>query len=208
MYSFPDSYEKLKKRISSYKSSFNKEKKIHGYIRDGRGKRYVLFWLYFALNDLNKSYEYIKWYEKKFPDDLGEPVQKLCWAITLYRLNNLDKAKFMLADLMFSNLYLIPYIIGHDVQEYDIWHCSNYEEIEYLDYIPEKIMECLKRNEIDWIEKTYNSNEFGDIRNRFIEIHHKLLSTHEYEKRKKLNKESDLLLENLKKRYSNIKVLK
>ncbi len=104
MYSFPNSDEKLKKRISSYKSSFNKEKKIHGYVRDGSGKRYVLFWFYLVLNDLKKSYEYIKWYEKEFPDDIGEPAQKLCWAITLYRLNNIDKAKFMLADLMFSNL--------------------------------------------------------------------------------------------------------
>jgi len=100
----PNSDEKLKKRISSYKSSFNKEKKIHGYVRDGSGKRYVLFWFYLVLNDLKKSYEYIKWYEKEFPDDIGEPAQKLCWAITLYRLNNIDKAKFMLADLMFSNL--------------------------------------------------------------------------------------------------------
>ena len=208
MFSFPNSDEKLKKRISNYKSSFNKEKKTRGYIRDGSGNRYVLFWLYFVLNDLKKSYEYIKWYEKEFPDDVGEPAQKLCWSITLYRLKNIDKAKFMLADLMFSNLYLIPYIIGQDVQEYDIWHCSNYEEIEYLDYIPEEVIKCLKKTEIDWIERTYNSVEFKNIRNRFIEIHHELLNTTKYEKRKKLNKESDLLLEDLKKKYSNIKVIK
>jgi len=69
MFTFPDTEKKLKSRISSYKSAMNKEQKNLGYINDGGGKRYLLFCLYFVLDDLNKSKEYFEWYKNEFPDD-------------------------------------------------------------------------------------------------------------------------------------------
>ncbi len=164
MFSFPDTEKKLRSRISSYKSALNKEKKDFGYISDGSGKRYVLFCLYFVLDDLNESREYFKWYKKEFSDDVGEPIQKLCWALSLHRMENDNEAKYMLGELMLSNLYLIPHIIGQDVQKYDIWHSSNYEHIDYVEYIPKEVRENIKQSEIQWMNNLYNSFEFRRIR--------------------------------------------
>ena len=63
---FPDTDKKLKSTISRYKSALNKEKKTHGHINDGAGKRYLLFALYFVLNDLKKSEGYFQWYKNSF----------------------------------------------------------------------------------------------------------------------------------------------
>jgi len=112
--------KRIRTKISSYKSGMSRDKKIYGSINDGAGKRYVLFSLYFQLNDLKKSEEYFKWYEKEFEDDSGEPVQKLCWAVSLYRMGKIEQAEYRLADLMLSNLYVIPKILGRDIKEYDI----------------------------------------------------------------------------------------
>ncbi len=147
MFIFPDTEKKLKSRISSYKSALNKEKRNYGYINDGGGKRYTLFCLYLVLNDLIKSYDYFEWYKEEFPDDVGEPIQKLCWAICLHRMEKDDEAEYMLAELMLSNLYMIPQIIGQDVNEYNMWHSSSDAFPDYFEYIPEEVLKSIKETE-------------------------------------------------------------
>lgn len=197
MFSFPKSEKELKKRISSYKSSLDKEKKNYEYISDGSGKRYLLFYLYFVLNDLEKSEAYFEWYQKEFPDDSGEPVQKLCWAISLHRMGKEHAAKQMLGETMLSNLYLLPFIIGETAEEYDIWHASNFDQIDYVNHTPDEVIESIRKGEALWIESLYKSFEFRRIRKRYIEIYHKLLSTRQIEARRKLLEESYSLLDGL-----------
>jgi hypothetical protein len=197
MISFPKTDKELKKRISSYKSSLSKEKKNYGYIRDGSGKRYVLFYLYFVLNDLAKSEANYEWYQKEFPDDSGEPVQKLCWAISLHRMGKELAAKQMLGETMLSNLYLLPFIIGETVEEYDIWHASNFDQVDYVNHTPDEVIESIRTDEALWIKSLYESFEFRRIRKRYIAIYHKLLSTRQIEARRKLLEESYSLLDGL-----------
>lgn len=197
MFSFPKTERELRKRISSYRSSLSKEKKSYGYISDGTGKRYLLFYLYFVLNDLAKSQSYFNWYQKEFPDDSGEPLQKLCWAISLNRLGRELDAKYMLGQTMLSNLYLLPFTIGEPVEEYDMWHSSNFVQIDYLNHTFDEVIGKITKNEVTWIETLYKSFEFRRIRKRYIEIYHELQNTKEIEARRKLLEESYSLLEGL-----------
>ncbi len=198
MINFPDTEKKLRSKVSSYKSALNKEKKSYGYINDGSGKRYLLFYLYFVLNDLKKSEEYFDWYRKEFSDDVGEPIQKMCWALSLFRMGKTDPAKYMLAELMLSNLYLIPNIIGQEIKEYDIWHSSSDEHIDYVEYVPEEVRENIRQDEILWMKTFYESFEFRRIRKRYIEIYYQLQNTKELEARKGLLNESYSLLDSLR----------
>jgi len=197
MLTFPNTEKKLKAKISSYKSGLNKEKRTYGSINDGAGKRYTLFYLYFVLNDLKKSKDYFKWYKENFSDDTGEPVQKLCWAISLHRMEKDGEAKYMLAKLMLSNLYLVPQVLGEEVNEYDFWHSSSTEFIDYFEYIPEEVLQSIKETELEWMKGLYESFEFRRIRKRHIEIFRELKETKGVESRTKLLKESYSLLNNL-----------
>ncbi|MBC2703776.1 hypothetical protein [Desulfobacula sp.] len=190
--------KKLKSKISRYKSALNKEKKIHGFINDGAGKRYILFSLYFLLDDLKKSKKYFEWYKAEFDDDSGEPVQKLCWAVSLFRMKHMDEGKYMLADLMLSNLYIIPKVLGLDIKKYDIWHSSSDEFIDYFDYIPNEVLESLSEKDKNWIEESYDSFVFKRIRQRYIEIYHNLLTIKDSEERGQILEESYSLLDQLK----------
>lgn len=197
MYSFPDNEKKLKSKISSYKSALNKEKKNYGYVNDGSGKRYLLFCLYFVLNDVEKSQAYLNWYKEEFSDDAGEPIQKLCWSLMLHRMKKTGEAKHMLAETMLSNLYLIPALIGRDVEIYDMWHSSNLCEIDYIEYLPEEVRTEINESEIEWLRSLYDSLEFRRIKKRYVEIFHELEISKGFEKRGKLLNESYALLNTL-----------
>jgi hypothetical protein len=172
-----------------------KEKKKFGYVDDGEGKRYLLFALYFVLNDIGETRDYIEWYEKEFSDDVGEPIQKLCWALILRRMDNDVGAKKMLAETMLSNLYIIPKLLDHEIEEHDIWYSSSDGYTGYVDNIPREVISSITEAEIQWVRQEYDSPEFRRTRQRYIEIYRKLKNTKEISERKRLVEESYSLLD-------------
>lgn len=199
MFTFPDTEKKLKTRISSYRSALRKEKKEYDFISDGSGKRYLLFSLYLLLDDEKKSKEYFDWYSKEIPDDAGEPFQKLCWAISLFRMQSFEEAKIKLAEAMLSNLYLIPDLIGiPENKEHDIWHSSNFDALDYVSYFPDEIRNNLKKEEISWMKEEYESFDFRRVKKKYIEIYNQMKTEKDVKERGRLLKESASLLGTIK----------
>ena len=174
MYNLPTEPRKIKQRIRRYERAFAKELQQYDMISDGSGKRYLLAPLYLMLNDVEGAYKFFEWFEKTFPDDVGEPLQYLCWTITLLRKDNINAASNKLIETMFKNLYLIPHMLGINPERLDIWHGSNYEDITYLGYLPPVTMKLCTEEELDWINGQYNSKKFTAIRKRYIDIHQQL----------------------------------
>jgi hypothetical protein len=197
MYDFPKTEKALKKRISSYKASLFKEQREFGHINDGAGKRYLLFPMYLALNNAEEAQDYISWYENEFSDDVGEPIQKLCWAVILKRIGKEAEARRMLAETMLANLYLIPKVLGEQMAQYDIWHPSSDAQMHYVEYMPKEALASLTQAEIQWISQEYESPDFRRIRNRYIEIYQKLKDIEKINERKQLLDESYSLLDAL-----------
>lgn len=171
MYNLPTDPSKIKERIRRYERAFAKEMQEFDMISDGSGKRYLLGPLYLILNDIEGAYKSFVWFEKTFPDDVGEPLQYLCWAITLLRKEDTDAASNKLIEAMLKNIYLIPHVLGLNPERLDIWHGSNYEDIEYLSYLPPVTMQLCTKEELGWISKQYNSEKFIAIREKYIDIH-------------------------------------
>ncbi len=199
MYQFPKTERGLRSRISAYKASMQKEKRTFGSISDGYGKRYLIFWLYFVLGDLKGARAYMRWYENTFEDDIGEPVHKLCCALILHRLGKAEKAKFMLADLMLSNLYLIPKVLGEKATRYRVRLGSNYADFEYADELPGEILNSISEEERAWVRTLHDSLEFRRYRKRYLEIFRQLDKTEGVKKRSPLVREAGALLNELKK---------
>jgi hypothetical protein len=199
MYRFPKTEKGLRSRIASYRAAMQKERRAYGAISDGSGTRYVLFWLHFLLNDLKAAKTYFRWYEKQFDDDVGEPIQKLCWAVSLYRMDDEKKAKYVLADLMLSNIYFIPSVIGLEIERQDMWHASSDANRDYADEIPVEILNAVTATERAWIAELHDSLEFRRYRKRHIEIYRELANTRDVEKRIPLVRAAGALLDELKK---------
>ena len=176
MSQFPQDPKKIRARITRYRRALRKEQETHGFIHDGYGKRYLLGPLYLLVGDVEGALEAYEWFDETFPDDIGEPVHDLCRALALYRAGDLGQASHKLLHTTLSNLYLIPHLLGLEQDELDIWHGSNYEEKEFLEWVPPEIWALWDAPALQWAQETYDHPEFSRIRARHIEIYQQLKS--------------------------------
>lgn len=175
-----------------------KERRKLGFIDDGYGKRYVIFWLYLVLGDLKGANAYLRWFEKTFEDDSGEPIQKLCTAVLLHRSGKEQKAKYYLAELMLSNLYAIPTMLGQSTEQYQFRCTSTFEKKEYLDEMPSEVLAAISDEDKAWIRELYESLEFRRYKKRYIELQTELERAEGVEKRGPLVAELYSILNGLK----------
>ena len=173
---FPQEPKKIRARIRRYERALRKEGDKFGYISDGYGKRYLLGPLYLLMGDVEGAVKSFEWFEQTFPDDVGEPVHFLCWTLALYHFGETAAASHRLLQTMLSNLYLIPHLLGREQDELDIWHSSNYEEKEFLDYVPPEIWALWDAPALQWAAEMYDSPEFRRVRGRYVEIFRQLKS--------------------------------
>lgn len=193
MYEFPKDPKKIKQRIKRYERELKKEQAKFGGIHDGAGKRYLLGPLYMLLGDVDGSIKSFQWFEEIAPDDWGEPAHSLCWTLALYRSGNLQAASRKLGQSMLKNLYIIPHILGIKQNRLEIWHGSNREDKEYIDYIPSEIFELWDNDSLAWAREQYDSKVFTEIRKKYIEIQRQLKNEPVGPKRTKLVRESSKL---------------
>ena len=142
------------------------------------------------LGDNEGALQSYAWFETQFPDDVGEPMQYLCWTLSLYHAGDLEAAVRKLRQTMLSNLYLIPRLLGQDQEELDIWHGSNLAEKAYLAHIPPELFELWDESALKWAWETYNSPEMTQKRERFIEIFRQLKTESPGTKRSQLVQEA------------------
>jgi hypothetical protein len=77
---------------------------------------------------------------------------------------------------MLSNLYLIPHLLGREQDELDISYSTNYEQKEFLEYVPPEIWALWDGPALRWAQEMYDSPEFCQVRSRYIEILEQLKS--------------------------------
>jgi len=176
MSQFPKEPKKIRARITRYERELRKEYEMHGYISDGYGKRYLLGPLYLLMGDVAGAVKSFEWFEQTFPDDVGEPVHFLCWTLALYRSGDAAQAAHRLRQTTLANLYLIPHLLGRVQDELDIWHGTNYEQKDFLEYVPPEILALWDAPALQWAEDRYDNPEFCRIRARHIEIYEQLKS--------------------------------
>ena len=191
MSQFPKGPTAIRARIRRYERALRKEYEQHGFFDDGYGKRYLLGPLYLILGDLAGALRSFKWFEQAFPDDIGDPVHYLCWALALYRSEDMAGASIKLRQTMLSNLYLLPRLLGLAEDRLDIWHGSNLAERDYLQYVPPEVWALWDQPALQWAMEMYDSPAFRRVRARYIEIYEQLKTEPPGPKRSALVSEAD-----------------
>lgn len=185
--SLPKTSRGLSSAITRIRAHLNNERLEYGWLRDGGGLRYDLAMLYYLLGDNRRSAEYMRWFAKNFPDDIEDPLQLLLMALMLHRMGKDGSA--MLVKAMLSNLYLLPRALGETQDRLDIWHSSNWDNPEYVDTIPVRVLDAITEHERAWIRELYNREAVAKIRDRCIGIKHDLQFEHVGPRRSALVKE-------------------
>lgn len=94
---------KFRERANRARRGLLNEKKKYGYINDGSGKRYRAGVYYLLSGDVEKALEFYSWFEQEFPDDIGEPISELYWALAHYRAGNIETYKALLDERDIEN---------------------------------------------------------------------------------------------------------
>ena len=123
--------QKIRSRLRRYERKLQNEKKEYGFYDDGAGNRYLIGPHYMLLDDNEGALAAFEWVEQEFSDDVGEPAHFLCWTLALHRAGNEIGAAKKLWQTMFSNLYLVPRLLGSPIAALDIWHGSSDAEPSY-----------------------------------------------------------------------------
>jgi hypothetical protein len=184
-----DEKKKVRARLRSYERKLQQEKKKYGWYDDGAGKRYQIGPHYMLLDDNDGALGAFQWFEKEFPDDVGVQAHFLCWSLALYRAGNEIGAAKKLRQAMFSNLYLVPRLLGSPVAELDIWHGSSDAEPSYVEHIHEPYLHIWTEGEREWAQGLYESPGFRSARERFIKIAKALSKTRPGPERSRLVEE-------------------
>jgi hypothetical protein len=184
-----DDQWKVRPRLRSYERKLQQEKKKYGYYHDGAGKRYQIGPHYMLLDDNDGALAAFEWFEKEFSDDVGEPGHFLCWSLALHRAGNEIGAARKLRQTMFSNLYLVPHLLGSPIAELDIWHGSSDAEPSYAEHIHEPYLRLWTEAERKWAAGLYHSPGFQSVRERYIEIARALDTTRPGPERSRLVEE-------------------
>jgi tetratricopeptide (TPR) repeat protein len=177
--------KKFRARANRARRGLLNEKKKYGSINDGSGKRYRAGVFYLLSGDVEKALEFYSWYEQEFPDDSGEPIFNLYWALAHYRAGNIDEAGVRLQSAMLENIYMLPLVFGEPMKTLEIWHPSNYKEPEYLLEVGEFLDEPTVE-ERRWMKKEFYSKQFEDLRTRYIETYKALSNERDVAKRGKI----------------------
>ena len=125
-------HKRLRARATRLKRALASEKRRYGGFDDSSGKRYRIGPLFALAGDLKEALAHYGWFEKQFPDDVGEPMHHLWWALALYRSGDIEDANRKLLETLVRNLYLLPALTGSPIARQDMWHSSNWDQPEYL----------------------------------------------------------------------------
>jgi tetratricopeptide (TPR) repeat protein len=163
----------IRARIRRYERKLQQEKREWGAYHDGAGKRYFIGPLYLLMGDLAGAVQSFHWFAQEFPDDSGDPGQYLCWTLAMYRAGHLHEAVSKLREAMLQNRFLLPRLLGRNVEGLGISPDSDELEMMRLDHIPEEYFAIWGERELRWASTLYDG-ELSTVRARYLEIEREL----------------------------------
>lgn len=165
--------------------ALRKEQEQFGYISDGGGKRYLAGIYYVLAGEQEKSNAYFTWFESEFPEDVGDPMFLLCWAIAARQSGPEEQARRRFHLAMLSNLYLVPQLIGEPIAEINMWHSSSWHQSDYL-FDVEEWLSDIPTELVPWLAAEYHTTDAAQLRGEYIKTFRALQSEKAVSQRKNI----------------------
>jgi hypothetical protein len=182
----PKQTERLQKKIADIKRVLTAEKRKFGCYDDSRGRRYLPLQYFIQLDDYAGGLNYIKWFNRNFPDDGGFPEFLFECTIILAKTGKFKDAASKAFETFCSNPYLFDQFFGRPIQRLDIWHGSNLELPEYAETLTYSAQQPHLKDFAEWLDGVIAEGSFISRSRRYIDIQKLLVDEHDPEIRGRL----------------------
>jgi hypothetical protein len=166
--------EKQKQRklqeIERLKNVLKAEKRKFGGIHDGRGFRYVIAEQLVELNEFTLANNYLKWFNKNFPDDYTYAYFQFCAAVTKYQVGKLKEAEQHLIQVNRHNTYILELLIDDDMKDQDKYEWNESETLEYTRSNLPEFLKLMTPVFHQWLSKIISEPSYISYYRRYISI--------------------------------------
>ena len=191
--------DKIKLKIKKQREALVAEKRKYGGFHDGGGRRYYIADLYLQIHDYNGAITYKKWYDKNFPDDIGDAMVSFNWSVAYHGLNMIKEAEIYAIDTAFKNIYLHNLLLNKPVDKIEI----NKDDFVMLNNkVLEEFKNIVSTTYLSWLSDFIETNNYKEPINKYISLNKLLANENNLKNRSKL---LDSIDELMKKNVSKIK---
>jgi hypothetical protein len=167
--------DRVRKKIEKYKKALKADKKYWGgYYHDGAGIRYAIPKLFIKIIDYKGGLKYLNWFDKNFPDDIGDPIFLFEWTFILFKCGKLKEAEEKAHRTFFSNTYLWDIFLGKKLLNLDITESSSWEFQSIGNYFTYTSSDTEFIEFTSWIQGVLNNRRFLETVNEFVQIEQQL----------------------------------
>jgi hypothetical protein len=171
-------------KIKSMRAQLSNEKRIYGGYDDSRGVRYLVLAECIKIADYKTGLNYIRWFNKNFPDDIGYPIFLFEQTIVLFKAGKLIEAESTMLRTYFGNTYLFDqFLIGNQEDDMDRMQWNDWEGVQILDDFPYTALDPELTDFTEWLQKSLRKPLIANKMSDFIEILRRLIDEDDAETR-------------------------
>jgi hypothetical protein len=161
--------EKIRQKIKRCRADLVSEKRKFGGFHDGSGLRYYISDLYLQIGDYKGTITYKKWFDKNFPDDIGDAQVSLNWSIAYHGLGMIVEAEIYTIDTAFKNVYLHSLLLDREISRIDMYD-QGFDTLEYTKTMIETCKKISTKPYLDWLTTFIDTDRYKEPINKFIAL--------------------------------------
>lgn len=192
----PKQIERIKKKITDIKKALAAEKRMFGGYHDGRGLRYAPLQYFIQLDDYTGGLNYIRWFYRNFPGDVGNPSFLFECTVVLFKKGKLKDAEKKAFEIFCSSKYLLHKFFGKPLKPINQTEESAFEVQSVNEYFKYSNQQSELMDFAKWLEALVVSEKFIALSVKYISIQKQLEKENDPGKRSLLlNQEKQLINE-------------
>ena len=164
----PSEKQELEEQIESIKASIETEVQLLDGFNDELRQRFIPTQLYIQMEDYKAGLDYIRWYLKVVPGDLGAPDFLFEWTVILYMNGKVIEAQRKAVETFFNNTYIFDKFFGRELIQIDKEESWDVEKPEYLANFKYSYTQLRLVAFAQWLTEFEQSNIFQSISKRYI----------------------------------------
>jgi hypothetical protein len=193
----PNQKQELEEQIEDIKASIETEVQLLDGFNDECGQRFIPTQLYLQMEDYAAGLDYLRWYLKVVPGDLGAPDFLFEWTVILFMCGKIKEAERKAVETFFNNTYIFDKFFGRELIQIDMVESWELEKAEYLADFKYSSTQPKLAAFTQWLMEFEQSDKFQSISKRFIDALIRLKYEDDPEIREYLLKVDDQLMREL-----------